>query len=133
MTSTPSHDRLTVWDLLNEEIPRDHFPQTGLPPRVAKAIVSAESWTDANPVMNLSSFVTTFTEPEAEQIAHENILKNYVDHDMYPQLFAMEQRMVKWLHEALERTEGRRGVRRRDSRQQRGVHAGGTRAQVELA
>ena len=99
MTTTTNPEHLTVWDLLNEEIPRDRFPESGLPARVAKAIVSAESWTDANPVMNLSSFVTTFTEPEAEQIAHENILKNYVDHDMYPQLFAMEQRMVKWLHQ----------------------------------
>ena len=24
---------------------------------------------------------------------------NYVDHDMYPATYAMEQRMVKWLHD----------------------------------
>jgi glutamate decarboxylase len=30
--------------------------------RAAQAIVESECWTDANPMLNLSSFVTTFTE-----------------------------------------------------------------------
>ena len=49
-------------------------------------------------MLNLSSFVTTFTEPEEAEVARQNIMKNYIDHDMYPQVFAMETRMVKWLH-----------------------------------
>jgi glutamate decarboxylase len=54
--------------------------------------------TDANPMQNLSSFLTTFTEPEEVEVAKANIMKNYIDHDMYPQVFAMEAKMVKWLH-----------------------------------
>ncbi|MCA0277348.1 MAG: glutamate decarboxylase [Proteobacteria bacterium] len=88
-----------LYDEFNEEISEDHFPRNGISAFAAKAIVNSEAWSDANPVMNLSSFVTTFTEPEALEIGREHFLKNYIDHDMYPQLFAMEQRMVRWLHE----------------------------------
>ena len=88
----------TPYDEFNHDIPEDHFPQTGMTARAAQAMVSSEAWTDAQPVMNLSSFVTTYAEPEGVEIIQQNFLKNHIDHDMYPQLFAMEQRMVRWLH-----------------------------------
>lgn len=88
----------TPWNMFNEDVPEDHFPPQGVLPRAAQAIVNSETWTDAQPMMNLSSFVTTFTEPEALEVAHHHFLKNHIDHDMYPQLFAIENRMVRWLH-----------------------------------
>ncbi|MCX5808364.1 MAG: glutamate decarboxylase [Proteobacteria bacterium] len=87
------------FDEFNMEIPVDTFPVQGMAARAAKGIVDSEAWTDANPVLNLSSFVTTFAEPELREVAAANFLKNYIDHDMYPQLFAMEGRMVRWLHD----------------------------------
>ncbi len=92
-------NHLTPWDMFNAEVPKNHFPETGMPPRVAKAMVNSETWTDANPVMNLSSFVTTMIEPECMEVVREHAMKNYIDHDMYPQLFAIEKHMVKWLHQ----------------------------------
>jgi len=89
----------TPYDEFNHTIPEDHFPPHGMSAQAAKAMVNSEAWTDCHPVMNLSSFVTTFTEPESLEIAREHFLKNHIDHDMYPQLFAMEGRMVKWLHQ----------------------------------
>ena len=86
------------FDYFNEDIPENSFPEQGMNARSAEAIVNSEAWTDANPVLNLSSFVTTFAEPEAGEIMRRNFTKNYIDHDMYPQLFVMEQRMVRWLH-----------------------------------
>jgi glutamate decarboxylase len=86
------------WDLYNMEVPENELPRTGVSARVAKLIVNTEAITDAQPAMNLSSFVTTFVEPESLEVAREHFLKNYIDHDMYPQLFAMEGRMVRWLH-----------------------------------
>lgn len=86
-----------ILDQFNLDVP-DAFPEHSLNPRAAANIVNSESWTDANPMLNLSSFVTTFYEPEEAEVARANITKNYVDHDMYPQVFAMEKRMVKWLH-----------------------------------
>lgn len=88
-----------LYDEFNQDVPEDHFPKAGMSAFAAKATVNSEAWTDSNPVMNLSSFVTTFTEPEALEIGREHFLKNYIDHDMYPQLFAMEGRMVRWLHQ----------------------------------
>ncbi len=87
------------FDYFNETVPENTFPEPLMAPRAAQGIVNSEAWTDANPVLNLSSFVTTFAEPEVEEIIRRNFLKNYIDHDMYPQLFAMEQRMVRWLHD----------------------------------
>ncbi|MBT2748627.1 MULTISPECIES: glutamate decarboxylase [unclassified Lysobacter] len=87
------------FDEFNEQIPEDRFPRKSISAFAAESIVNSEAWTDSQPVMNLSSFVTTFTEPEALKVAERHFLKNYIDHDMYPQLFAMESRMVRWLHE----------------------------------
>lgn len=86
------------FDQFNLEVP-EHFPRKGMVARAAAAVVNSEAWTDANPVLNLSSFVTTFTEPEEIEVLKSNFTKNYIDHDMYPQLFAMEKKMVGWLHE----------------------------------
>jgi len=85
------------FDQFNIEVP-DDFPKTGMVARAAQAVVNSEAWTDANPMLNLSSFVTTFTEPEEMEVLKSNFTKNYIDHDMYPQLFAIEKKMVKWLH-----------------------------------
>lgn len=63
--------------------------------RAAQATVNRFAWTDANPMLNLSSFVTTFAEPEAVEVARSHMYKNYIDHDMYPQVFKMEGQMVK--------------------------------------
>ncbi len=95
---TNAVDKSTPYDQFNIDISETEFPREGMAPRAAKAIVNSEAWTDANPMLNLSSFVTTYFEPEAGEVAREHILKNYIDHDMYPQLFAMEGRMVRWLH-----------------------------------
>jgi glutamate decarboxylase len=92
-------EKVTPYDEFNYPIPENEFPQDGMSARAAAAIVISSDWTDANPMLNMSSFVTTWAEPEAAETARHNIFKNYIDHDMYPQLFAMETRMVKWLHQ----------------------------------
>ncbi|MBN3269687.1 glutamate decarboxylase [Bordetella bronchiseptica] len=94
-----SPEQMTPYDQFNIEVPEDHFPLEGMSARAAQALVLSDEWTDTNPMLNMSSFVTTFAEPEAVRIAEKNMYKNYIDHDMYPQLFAMEQRMVRWLHQ----------------------------------
>jgi glutamate decarboxylase len=92
-------EKQTAYDEFNMAIPENEFPRNGISARAAQAIVVSEAWTDANPAQNMSSFVTTFSEEEAIDIARRNMFKNYIDHDMYPQMFAMEKRMVRWLHE----------------------------------
>ena len=89
----------TAYDDFNIVIPRETIPADGMAPRAAQAIVNSFAWTDANPMLNLSSFVTTWAEPEAVEVARANMYKNYIDHDMYPQVFKMEGQIVKWLHD----------------------------------
>jgi glutamate decarboxylase len=96
---TTASDKITPYDEFNYPIPEDEFPKDGMSARAAAAVVISAEWTDANPMLNMSSFVTTWAEPEAAETARRNIFKNYIDHDMYPQVFAMETRMVKWLHQ----------------------------------
>jgi glutamate decarboxylase len=94
-----SQEKITAFDEFNMSVPRETFPATGMAARAAQATVNSFAWTDANPMLNLSSFVTTFAEPEAVEVARAHMYKNYIDHDMYPQVFAMESQMVKWLHD----------------------------------
>src|SRR6516165_3110305 len=89
----------TPYDEFNIIVPKETFPSAGMTARAAQAIVNSFAWTDANPMLNLSSFVTTFAEPEAVEIARTHMYKNYIDHDMYPQVFKLEGQMVKWLHD----------------------------------
>lgn len=57
-----------ILDQFNLDVP-ETFPEHSLNPRAAANIVNSESWTDANPMLNLSSFVTTFYEPEEAEVA----------------------------------------------------------------
>lgn len=89
----------TAYDEFNVAVPKETFPAAGMSARAAQAVVNSFAWTDANPMLNLSSFVTTWAEPEAVEVARTHLFKNYIDHDMYPQVFKMEQVIVKWLHD----------------------------------
>ena len=71
----------TPYDQFNFEIP-ERFPSEGISARAAKAIVTSETWTDANPMLNLSSFVTTFCEPEAKDIHDASMFRNFADPDI---------------------------------------------------
>lgn len=93
-----SIERNTPYDEFNIEIPEREFPRSGMSARAAEGLVLSDEWTDTNPMLNMSSFVSTYAEPEAIEIAERNLFKNYIDHDMYPRLYAMETRMVRWLH-----------------------------------
>jgi glutamate decarboxylase len=92
-------EKILPYDEFNMPVPQDHFPERIMSARAARAVTASEAWTDANPMLNLSSFVTTFVEPECLALMAQNYTKNYIDHDMYPQLFAMEHRIVRWLHD----------------------------------
>ncbi|TDG06520.1 glutamate decarboxylase [Paraburkholderia guartelaensis] len=92
-------DKVTPYDEFNYPVPENEFPKEGMSARAAAAVVISDEWTDCNPMQNLSSFLTTFAEEEVIEVAKRNMFKNYIDHDMYPQLYAQETRMVKWLHQ----------------------------------
>jgi hypothetical protein len=90
--------KLTPYDQFNFEIPQK-FPEQGVSAAAANAIVNSETWTDANPMLNLSSFVTTYCEHEAKDLYDRHMFRNFADPDMYPHTAETESQCVRWLHD----------------------------------
>jgi len=80
-----------------EDVPKHEMPENSMPARAAYQLVHDELNLDGNPTLNMASFVTTWMEPEAHQIVEENIEKNFIDHDEYPQTEEIEKRCVDML------------------------------------
>ncbi len=66
-------------------------------PRTALQVVRDELILDGNARLNLATFVTTWMEPEAEQLMAECSPKNMIDKDEYPQTAELERRCVNIL------------------------------------
>ncbi|KAG1703490.1 hypothetical protein DVH05_007437 [Phytophthora capsici] len=77
--------------------PSTTFPERSVPARVAHQLIKDELALDGNPKMNLASFVTTYMEPEAEDLMVEGLRKNYIDLDQYPQTAEIHNRCVTML------------------------------------
>jgi glutamate decarboxylase len=82
---------------LGAEIPRYRLPAHGMLPRGALQVVRDELILDGNARLNLATFVTTWMEPEAEQLMAECVAKNMIDKDEYPQTAELERRCVNIL------------------------------------
>src|ERR1700689_5182813 len=81
------------------EIPVYRLGQDGVQPATALQIVRDELILDGNARLNLATFVTTWMEPEAEQLMTECFSKNMIDKDEYPQTAELERRCVSMLAE----------------------------------
>ena len=82
---------------LGSEIPRYRLGEHGMLPRTALQVVRDELILDGNARLNLATFVTTWMEPEAEQLMAECAAKNMIDKDEYPQTAELERRCVNIL------------------------------------
>ncbi|BDZ72184.1 glutamate decarboxylase [Methanobacterium petrolearium] len=81
----------------SESIPKYEIPEEGMPAKAAYQLINEELNLDGNPVLNLASFVTTWMEPEADQLIMGSVGKNYVDNDEYPQTSKIQDRVVNML------------------------------------
>jgi len=81
------------WD--TQPIEKNVLPQDSMPSNVAYQIVSDEMNLEGNPALNLATFVTTWMEPEADELIKKGATKNLVDEDEYPQLKVIEDRIIK--------------------------------------
>ena len=80
-----------------EGVPEDTLPPDGMDPRAAYWLVHQEVGLDGDPWRNLATFVTTWMEPEADQLIAENLLRNFIDHAEYPRTAEIEQRCIRIL------------------------------------
>jgi glutamate decarboxylase len=78
-------------------LPKYEIPERKTDSNLAYRLIHDELSLDGNPTLNLSSFVTTWMEPEANQLIMENIGKNLIDHFQYPQTQVIQDRIVNML------------------------------------
>jgi glutamate decarboxylase len=79
------------------QVPRYRLPQHSMLPGTALQVVRDELILDGNARLNLATFVTTWMEPQAEQLMAECAPKNMIDKDEYPQTAELERRCVNIL------------------------------------
>jgi len=87
-------------------LPKYRMPENDMPAKDAYQMVHDELNLDGNPVLNLASFVTTWMEPEAKNLVTENLNKNFIDHDEYPQTQVIHERLVNMLARLFNSPEG---------------------------
>lgn len=80
------------WD--TNPIAKTTLPEESLLPDVAYRIVADEMNLEGNPALNLATFVTTWMEPQADELFRIGAAKNLIDEDEYPQLKVIEERII---------------------------------------
>jgi glutamate decarboxylase len=75
-------------------IPKNRIPAHPMPPDAALQVVRDELILDGNARLNLATFVTTWMEPQAEELMADCFSKNMIDKDEYPQTAELERRCV---------------------------------------
>jgi glutamate decarboxylase len=78
-------------------VPMHQLPAEPMAPDTALAVVRDELILDGNARLNLATFVTTWMEPQAEELMRHCFSKNMIDKDEYPQTAELEHRCVNIL------------------------------------
>jgi glutamate decarboxylase len=86
-----------VYCQIQHAVPKHQLPARAMSPDVALQLVRDELILDGNARLNLATFVTTWMEPQAEQLMAECFSKNMIDKDEYPQTAELERRCVNIL------------------------------------
>ena len=79
---------------LTTPVPKYKLPECEMTARTAYELIHDELMLDGNARLNLATFVTTWMEPEAEQLMAESFSKNLIDKDEYPQTAMIEERCI---------------------------------------
>ncbi len=82
---------------LLEPAPDHKLPKAGMSAQEALGLIQQETVLDGLPMRNLATFVTTWMEPEAEQVIQESLRVNFIDHAEYPRSAEIEQRCIRML------------------------------------
>jgi glutamate decarboxylase len=77
--------------------PRHTIPDLEMSPDTAYQFIHDELMLDGNSRLNLATFVTTWMEPQANQLMADTFDKNMIDKDEYPRTAELEMRCVNML------------------------------------
>jgi glutamate decarboxylase len=89
---------------------RNVLPEASMDPRAAYQLIHDELALDANPALNLATYVTTYMDDEAGRLMAETLNKNAIDWDEYPQTVALQDRCVNMLSRLFGAAEHHDGV-----------------------
>ena len=64
---------------MREEIAKAKLPERGMPAKIACQLIHNELTTQANPTLNMASFVTTVMDDECDKLISENPGINSID------------------------------------------------------
>ncbi|MDF1828255.1 MAG: glutamate decarboxylase [Legionellaceae bacterium] len=84
-----------------ENFTLSEFNQEGIPAPIVKQLIQDELNLEGIPILNLASFVTTWMEPEADELIMQCINKNFIDHDEYPEVEKIHARCIHILADLL--------------------------------
>jgi glutamate decarboxylase len=90
-------DALFLLDTDCDKVPLLRLPERPMPADAAYRLIHEELLLDGNAKLNLATFVTTWMEPQADQLMAECANKNMIDKDEYPQTAELEHRCVNIL------------------------------------
>jgi hypothetical protein len=79
---------------MKQAIPKNRLPEHEMAPDTVYQLIHDELMLDGNSRLNMATFVTTWMEPQAEQLMAEAFDKNMIDKDEYPQTAEIETRCV---------------------------------------
>src|SRR5437763_3985359 len=90
-------DEVGAW--LTKAAPDHAIPDHPMTAIAAMRLVNEELAVEGIPERNLSTFVTTWMEPEARFVIEQNLHRNFIDHAEYPRTFEIQERCVRMLAE----------------------------------
>jgi glutamate decarboxylase len=80
--------------LATAPLPALRLPDESMEPQAAYRFIHDELMLDGSSRLNLATFVTTWMDPEADELMAETFDKNMIDKDEYPVTAAIEERCV---------------------------------------
>ncbi len=75
-------------------VPKNRMPEDSAQPEAVYRMIHDELLLDGSSRLNMATFVTTWMDPEAEQLMADTFDKNMIDKDEYPQTAEIERRCV---------------------------------------
>jgi glutamate decarboxylase len=92
-----AYDDVYSTQVSEEPLSKFRLPEQSSEPAAVHALLADELALDGNASQNLATFCTTWTDPEVHRLMDENLVKNMIDKDEYPQTAEIESRCVHML------------------------------------
>ncbi|WP_084705540.1 pyridoxal-dependent decarboxylase [Vibrio mexicanus] len=84
-----------------QNVPKTRIPEDPMSPESAYRMIKDSLNLDGSPALNLATYVNTWMDDYAEKLIQENLDKNFIDHEEYPQSSLIEKRLIRMMGEML--------------------------------